>query len=784
MDSNKRPFYRKRIWALVYLLGVLLALVSLLNAWQTENRLETDLGSLLPQQEVSDVYKLAEQRMNKRLNQDLLILLGSSDLDRLNQFAHKTARQWQDSQLFADVTGQFDPDLHDVRGALRPLQIASVNQADWQNLMLNPTARFNHQAQALVNPFAQSGALPVQEDWLGLSHLVLKNAAQDSPVFWDAQRGWLSIEEQDKTWFLLRARLPEQSGLINAPDGLLLLINNTQAAAQQQNINVLMAGGSIFAAQNKAIGEQESQVMSVLGIALTFALLGGLFKTGRIILLLVPLAVGVLMGLSATVWVFGHIHILTLVVGTSLFGVLLDFPLHWLASGVVQKKWQRWHALHVASKAFLLSLLITLLGYIALLVTPLPILQQTAVFSAVALLAAFLCSLLWLPHFFKHWQIRPSPWIIKGCHWICKGIFGLKPLMQQKKWLWSLGIVLVFIGCLKVNTQDDIRQWIALSPQWLSQAQKIGELTHTSPSGQYFLVLADNDNALLQQTQLLSEQLSLLEIQKQLQGFQSLTQWITPMLVQQERQQDVKKLLLQPQAWQVLLDMGVDDEVIRSYLHQLSQLPQVSIKDSLRADLATAWQDLYLGQLENKQVAGIVTLSGVKNMHALQTLAETITGVYVVDQRGQLNVLFTQTRDLAIALKASSYLLAIVLLSYAFGWRRAWQVLAVPIVASILTVTVFGYMGWTLSLFAIFGLFLVTAIGMDYAIYVSMRQMTVQERVVGVLLAAMTTMISFAILGFSATPAISGFGRSVAFGVFFSVILALVLLPLADKGKE
>ena len=59
--------------------------------------------------------------------------------------------------------------------------------------------------------------------------------------------------------------------------------------------------------------------------------------------------------------------------------------------------------------------------------------------------------------------------------------------------------------------------------------------------------------------------------------------------------------------------------------------------------------------------------------------------------------------------------------------------------------------------------------------------MAVAERLAGVLLAATTTMISFAILGFSATPAIASFGRSVALGVFFSMILALALLPGADN---
>ena len=49
------------------------------------------------------------------------------------------------------------------------------------------------------------------------------------------------------------------------------------------------------------------------------------------------------------------------------------------------------------------------------------------------------------------------------------------------------------------------------------------------------------------------------------------------------------------------------------------------------------------------------------------------------------------------------------------------------------------------------------------------------------LLAAATTLISFVLLGFSATPAVAGFGLAVAIGVVWNVLLATWLLPY-DKG--
>lgn len=776
------PFYRKPIWAWLYLLLILCVAVALLCSWLQQNRLDTDLTSLLPAEgQNTQAQQLAKVRMNQRMNRDMVVLLSSDSPDKTLAAAHMLQKKWQDSGVFEAVTGKIEPDVATLQANIQRLRLAVVSENSWRHIMNQPREAFARQAQALVNPFAERSVLPAEQDWLGLGNIVMHQASQDGPVFYNIQTGWLNIDDGDTTWVLLRARLPEKAGLINVPDGLLALIDDTQAILAQQKVQVLMAGGAIFAAENKSIGERESQYMSILGMGLTFLLLLLLFRSLRILYLLLPLAVGVLFGMAATVALCGHIHILTLVVGTSLMGVLLDFPLHWLASGVIQQQWQRWQALHMASKAFLLSLIITLLGYAALLITPLPILQQTAIFSAAALISAFLFSLLCLPVFFTTTQARIHPRALRAMLVLGNMIICCRQVMVQKRWPLLLVLLLLAGGIFRLDTHDDIRQWVNLSPEWLAQAQKIGVLTQTMPAGQYFVLQADNDDELLTKSHALGQSLQTLVAQKQLTGFQSLDQWITPLSIQKQRQQDIGHLLANADNWQDLTRLGIPEHSIQDYLSGLQQQPVQTISQSLDNDLATAWQDLYLGKIANGQVAALVSLSGVSHVAALQKLADNNNGIYFVNDLQALNQLFTHTRNQAIALKAASYLLAIVLLAYVFGWRKGMLLLAVPVLSSLFCLAIFAYAGWPLSLFAIFGLFLVTAIGMDYAIYVSISQMAVAERLAGVLLAATTTMISFAILGFSATPAIASFGRSVAFGVFFSMILALALLPRANN---
>ena len=75
-----------------------------------------------------------------------------------------------------------------------------------------------------------------------------------------------------------------------------------------------------------------------------------------------------------------------------------------------------------------------------------------------------------------------------------------------------------------------------------------------------------------------------------------------------------------------------------------------------------------------------------------------------------------------------------------------------------------------------FGLLLVSAIGIDYAVYVLNAGHSTDARLGGMLLAALTTGISFILLAFSGTPAVAAFGMTVSIGVILNLWLAARLM--------
>ena len=147
------------------------------------------------------------------------------------------------------------------------------------------------------------------------------------------------------------------------------------------------------------------------------------------------------------------------------------------------------------------------------------------------------------------------------------------------------------------------------------------------------------------------------------------------------------------------------------------------------------------------------------------------SGLRRQDKRTHLNQAFQQTRDQAAWLKVLSFFLAGLLLWRLFGIKSAVKILSIPLMAIIATIAVFGWLNISIGLFTMFGLLLVSAIGIDYTAYMHSAKESLRNKRFAVLLAAITTIISFLLLGLSSTPAVAAFGLSVSIGVAINVLI-------------
>lgn len=765
-------------WA--YLLLMLMLVVVALLTSSGKHWLQTDLTALLPQEKQPDILLQRADALNEaQLNGQVVMLVGATEAENAFAAAKAVAELWRNSGVFAAVDSHINPDLAHIRADAALLAQALLPAAIQQQLREDPAAYFQQRAADLANPFAAPSPLPPDEDWLGFGRFVSAGLTLDGTLQWHADSGMLYSESADgHTWVWLRGRLPTQQTVTASPAALLPLMQHSRAVAATYDADALQAGGALFAATAKAAAERESRLMSITGLALTFALLLWVFRSLRVLALLLPLAAGLLTGLAATLLLLGEIHALALVIGTSLVGMLVDFPLHWLAPAACgahhPRSWQAAASMRHVLPTFTVSLAITVLGYILLWFTPLPVLRQTAVFSAAALIGAFGATVLWLPPLFARYRPRKNGFArisarlyrLTGC---------LKPRLRHPLCV-AAALLLAAGGLWRSDGRDDIHLWVSLPPTLVAEAEHIGRISGTDFSGQFLLVEAPDADTLLQRSAAVRRMLAPLQTQQALAGVQGLDQWLHDSEQQAALGHTLRQLAAQPQHWQALRDLGVPDETVRQALLAAAERPAVSLERSLATGLAEAWRPLYLGEVAPGRLAAMLRLQGLRDAAAVQTAVAGLAGVHWVDKRAHLNHLFQQTRNQAAWLKLASFVLAWLLLWRLFGLRPGSRIVAVPLLAALAAASVLGWLGLPLSLFALFGLLLASAIGVDYAVYARSAPHPPTVRLGGMLLAALTTGISFALLGMSSTPAVAAFGLSVTLGVIFNLWLASWLL--------
>jgi predicted exporter len=748
---------------------ILLLAVLALAGWQWRNGapLSANLMELAPGTSPDALELIAEQRMQEPLNREVLLLVGHADRQQAITLAQSLGEQWQASGLFDKVRWTLQADLPALRTQLLDGRLAMLSATDRQQLIEQPQAFIQQRVQALFDPFSGFSLVPSQDDWLGLTGRIQNSQPQRGAVQLDVGSGALVAQADGKNWVLLRARTRGNAFDMNLPLQVADLLQTSRDQASRAQGQLLAASGLLYAASGQQQASREITWVgggATVGILLLLLLAFGRF---RVWLAFLPVMVGMLFGAVACVALFGRMHVMTLVLGSSLIGVTVDYPLHYLSKSWSFKPWRSWPALRLTLPGLSLSLATTCIGYLALAWTPFPALTQIAIFSAAGLVGAYLTAVCLLPALLKGADLRPAQWPLQ----LCEQLLTLREaLLARVRTPILLGLLLIFCagGLWQLTTKNDIRQWIGTPKHLTDEAQAIARITGFQPTSQFFLIRAADQQQLLDRQTVLNERLDQLISLEKLQGYLSLNQLVSPPAEQQKVREALARL---PASWQPLLDLGVPVAALQAELTQLQALPVKDIDGALTGPLAEPYRPLWLGPT-TQGVAAVVSLQGLNDAALLRVQTVDLPGVQLVDRLGDLNRVFAATQVSAAELKLASCALIVLLLIWPFGVGGALRIVALPLLAALCSLASLGWLGQPLTLFSLFGLLLVTAIGVDYAILMREQIGGAAVSLLGTLLAAVTTWLSFGLLAISNTPAVSNFGLAVSLGLAFSFMLA------------
>jgi predicted exporter len=749
-------------------LALLLAVLALAGwQWRAGAPLSANLMELVPGAAPDALVQRAEQRMQEPLNREMLVLVGHPNRDKAIALAQKLGEQWQASGLFETVQWNLQTDLPALRQQLLQGRLAMLSAADRKNLIEQPKAFIEQRVQSLFDPFAGFSLVASQDDWLGLTSRIQESQPKRGSVQLDVGSGALVAQDEGKSWVLLRVRTRGNAFDMKLPLQVADLLEQARAQAQAADAQLLAASGLLYAANGQRQATREITWVgggATVGIVLLLLLA---FRRLRVLLAFLPVLVGMLFGAVACVALFGRIHVMTLVLGSSLIGVAIDYPLHYLSKSWSLRPWQSWRALRLTLPGLTLSLATSCIGYLALAFTPFPALTQIAVFSAAGLAGAYLTAVCLLPALLDGMQLKPARWPLH----VAEGLLRVRRALLRRvasPWLLAMTLMFCLAGLWQLSSHNDLRQWIGSPPQLLDEAKAIARISGYQPTSQFFLVRGADEQQLLEREAALSQRLDQLVSLDELRGYLALSQLVASPAAQQQLRTALGGL---SQHWQPLLELGIPKSALQAELAQLQALPTQGIEQALAGPLGEPWRNLWLGN-SGDGVAAMVSLQGLNDASLLQLQSQDLPGVQLVDRLGELNSVFAQTQISAAELKLLSCALIVLLLFVPFGLGGALRLVALPLLAALCSLASLGWLGQPLTLFSLFGLLLVTAISVDYAILMREQIGGAAVSLLGTLLAAATTWLSFGLLAVSSTPAVSNFGLAVSLGLAFSFLLA------------
>ncbi|WP_418121173.1 MMPL family transporter [Variovorax sp. 160MFSha2.1] len=559
---------------------------------------------------------------------------------------------------------------------------------------------------------------------------------------------------------------------------------------------LLLSGPPVFSVMSRDKIKTEAIHLAVVGGIVMGGLLLLAFASPRaLVIAFLPVATGVVIGTASVSLVFGSVHGLTLGFGSTLIGETVDYAIYYLiqarqvgAGAVAGTGWQRWRDLNWPTVR--LGLLTSVCGFAALVFSGFPGLAQLGVFSIAGLVSAALATRYVLPVLapdgatgmgMRRYMAQLAGALVRGLprlRWplAALGVAALALVLWQGGHLWRADLG-------------------AMSPV-PKASQQLDEMLRNdigaSDGGVLVVAFGDDEQAALRHTEAAAAKLDALVDSGELVGYETVTRVLPSMEVQLARIAGLPDAAtLRANLAEATKGLPLPASRLEPFLADIEaarKLPPVQ-----RAELAEGPLGPVLNTLMYQRPGGgwgtlVVLHPGAKfDQGRLEAALAGLPEVQVVDVGRELASLYQRYLHEAFVQVLLGALAVVVLLGiYLRSWRRLLAVCQPLLFAVVLTLGGMAVLQAALGILHLVGLLLIVAVGSNYALFFDQLRTTGradEDTLASLMLANLTTVVSFGLIAISDIPALSSIGRVVAPGALLALLLSAAFARRVGPSK-
>ena len=740
-------------------------------------RIETDVLALLPQTETDRSFDASLDEFSAQLARKQIFVLGSGTLADARLAAAAFAKELVASGAFTTVQWELDADVTQRFAIYLAHRAFLLSPRDGEALAAGATGQFQKRAlRAAYTPTGLMQPLGVAEDPLGFMNDFLRETSF-FPSSARVEDSMLVVERDAKTFVLVLTEIKGHPFASSTQERVVPALARARLAASgATNSPVEIAGsGTLQHASAAAIrARHEIATFGTIESIAVVLLLLLVFGSMRPLLLgVLTLGLAIAGAYTAVHFVFGEVHILALVFGSSLIGSVIDYSIHFFADRFRDPlQWTSASAVPHVGPAILLGLTTTVVGYLVLAAVPFPGLEQIAVFCMTGLVVGCGSVLCLYPVLAGASGNLPKLGPLVG-QMIDRRLSGWR-WTNAKRAVLAVIVLVVALGLARVQVQDDVRALQQSPEQLVREEQRVRDLLGSGIETRFFLVSGDSAQGVLESEERLTQALDGLKRKGIIATYQAVSTGV-PSLATQRRNHDLlAERVYVPGALfdQVMGALGFQPAAIerRRAEFEAANAP-LTVEVWLGSPASQGVRHLWLGRVGSR-FAAVVTLGGIADVSALTRLQ--IPGVRLIDRIAQTTQTLSRYRYALTLLLVAVYAIAGLILVFRFGWRYAPRMLLPSVAASLTTVGIFGWLGVPFNLFTLLALWLVLGLGIDYGIFLRHGRAHRVTAILSVTLSACTTLIAFGLLAVSATPFIRSIGLTLLFAITLSWMFALL----------
>ncbi len=740
--------------------------------------IDTNLRDLSPDSALDQETQIAIDKLAENIQRRLLFLISGENPKQVKQAADDFAASLSSEDTLSLVSGENN--VQEVLTSLSKYRFQLLTKQQQQQLENPDTHTIAEQAHRSLFRLTHTPLLPFDEDPLGwhgeyfstLLKQITRDLGQSANQFKDSSGQVIHYQ-------IVQAILNEGGLSYQTQHALSAQISElSQQVSRDYQVDVKSSGVFFFAVEAATKSKQDITLISTISTVGIFILLLVTFRSfWPIILPFVSIVLGVSFAFAVSHFLYAKVHVLTIVFGASLIGIVIDYSIHYFFhyseanSAATQDAAASTKKLH---SALLLSLVTSLLGYSALYFSDLDALKKVALFSCCGLLMAWL-SVMCLGSYASKKIITHDAVILKVLSILT---FPLRIFTVRFTQVVVVCVLLAVAFVLPIlSTDDDPRLFFRPDAALLANETAVSNRTSDFEPGRYVIIRADSVDKLYANTQAFFQKVELASGLKQ-ENFRSITQWLASPSEQQKNYQ-LQGGLYEPsgavEPFYKLLGMKENPtakqqatEIREAYQESKGLILEVDQLNQLLSDvLPPLWN-----KLGTTYVSLVLITKGI-DFNELQHLTDSLDQVDYFNTVASATQSLKQQRISASQLLGVAYLLIALLIFLRYRKIQSLKILLIPLCSTAILILVLFLAGAVFNLFHVMALFLVLGLGMDYGIFsYEMRRGTVTEQ--AIFISAITSLLSFGLLALSSIFVAQSFGLILFLGNILNLTGALI----------